>query len=403
MKMNILLINPPYMESVYSGVKSAVQVQIPLGLAYIASALERDGHSVDIIDANAEGLDIDATVEKVRGHSADVVGITCTSMLVGSVGEIADEIKKLTCKKVVVGGPHVTFFPEGTLKQYRGIDLVVRGEGEDTVRELAGNGFDPSMDIKGIAFRGEDGSIVITQERDRIMDLDDVPFPARHLFNMRLYRPGSLWNTGVKDDECMTIITSRGCPSRCSYCASLHFWGPKVRFRSVDNIINEIEFMVREYSVKQIGVLDDTFLANQKRVSEFCDKLLDGNIKIRWWCYARLDRIYPKELFRKMKRAGCFGLSFGVESGNQNILDVVGKNIKIETVKTIIHSAKEEGFMIQSSFMIGLPGDTFETVKETIDFSIKLNPHVAQFCITTPFPGTELYKTAKEKGVDGCR
>lgn len=395
--MKILLVNPPYLENVYSGFKPAVQVQLPLGLAYIAAVIEQSGKKVEVLDANAEGLNVNEAVERIINSDSDIIGFTSTTLLMPMVQEMARRVKLKTNKKIIVGGPHVTFFPKITLEECKEIDIVAQGEGEDTIRELIAKNFDDLHTIKGIAFR-DSKTIVINERRTRIDSLDELPFPARHLFKLGLYKPGALWNIGFSGKQSMTTLTSRGCPSRCRYCASLHFWGPQVRFRSINSIINEIESLIEKYKIRQLAILDDTFLANKNRIEQFCDEIIRRCIKIKWWCYARLDYPYPKELFIKMRKAGCYGMNFGVESGNQKILDGVQKNIKLDMAKQIIASAKREGFLVLASFMIGLPGDTRKTVKETIDFSIHLNPHIAQFCITTPFPGTDLYNEALSKG-----
>ncbi|MFH1202777.1 MAG: radical SAM protein [Candidatus Omnitrophota bacterium] len=395
--MKILLINPPYLESVYRGVKKAVQIQMPLGMAYLAAVLEREKFPVEVLDANAEGLSIEETIEKICQSEAEIVGLTALTSLIGIVYKIALGVRERCNKKIIAGGIHVTFFPAETLKECAAVDIIVRGEGEETILELARKNFNASLDIKGISFRGEDNQIISSGERPRIENLDSLPHPARHMFPLKDYRPSALFDIGAKSKSA-PIITSRGCPSRCRYCSSLQFWGPKIKFRSVQNIIDEIEYLVASYDIKQLSILDDYFLSSKQRASEFCDNIITKGIKIKWWCYSRLDALIEPELFRKMKRAGCYGLNFGAESGNQEILKRAQKNIDLNQVRQVIRHAKREGFLVMASFMVGLPGDNKTTVMETINFARELNPHIAQFCITTPFPGTELYQEALRKG-----
>lgn len=394
--MKVLIVNPPYTKKVYSGLKNAVQMEIPLGIAYLGAALEQANISVEILDANAEELSIKKTAYKILKNNADIIAFTSATNTVTAVYEIANYIKKYSNKIIIIGGHHPTSAPEQTLKESKDIDFLILGEGELTLVDLIKNIKSPEK-VNGIAHRNKQNKIIITEPRERIKDLDSLPFPARHLFNHKLYRPGAFFNIGIPNKKYATIITARGCPNRCTYCSSVHFWGTLVRFRSPENIISEIEHLIKTYGTKQIAILDDTFTASRSRVEKFCDLILEKNIKIKWWCYARVNTI-DHELIKKMKKSGCFALNLGIESGDEQVLKSINKNIDLNQVRNVIQAAKKEDLLVHTSFMIGLPGDTCETIIKTIDFAIELNPHVALFCITTPFPGTELYNQAKEKG-----
>lgn len=395
--MKILLVNPPYIRTVYKGLKNAVTVEVPLGLAYLGAVLEKNLVPVSILDANVLELSISETAKRILKSDAEVVGFTATTATINTVYAISRLVKKKSNKKIIVGGVHITAATERTLKESPDIDIGVIGEAEYTILELMQKGLKNIKNIKGIAYRKEN-IIKINPRRPRIENLDDLPFPARHLFPLNLYRPGAFFNTGVPNHKTGTIITSRGCPNRCSYCASVYFWGTNVKFRSAENIVKEIIHLKKDYGLKQLAILDDTFTANPKRVEEFCNLLMQKRIKVKWWCYARVNTL-NETLMKKMKKAGCYAFNFGVESSSEQILRNVNKNIKISQVKKIIRTALKNDFLVHTSFMIGLPGDTRQTVLNTINFAKKLNNHVALFCITTPFPGTELYNQALSKGL----
>ncbi len=391
----VLLVNPPYTEKVYSGLKNAVAVTIPLGLAYIGAVMKKEGIYAEALDANVLELSVEETSRRIAKSSCNIIFFTSTSSTITTIYKICRNIKSDGDKTVIVGGPHATFTAEQTLKECRDIDIIARGEGEFTSLELAKGNCKGLDKIDGITYR-KNGRIVHNKDRKRIENLDELPFPARELFPTRLYRPGAIFNTWRKNSECETIITARGCPNRCKYCSSVHFWGTQVKFRSAMNIIKEIEFLQKKYNTRQIAIIDDTFTAHIPRLEEFCRLIKERKIRIEWWCWSRIN--IPKRILRLMKGAGCYGLNFGIESGNEDILKRINKNITKEDTLEVISEAKRLGFLVNTSFMIGLPGDTKETVMQTIRWAIKLNPHIAFFCITTPFPGTELYSEALEKG-----
>lgn len=392
--MKILLVNPPYTECVYSGWKSVVTLYPPLGLAYMAAVLEKNNIKVKILDANAMGLSIEETADRIINSKAEMVGLTATAIDIPMVYDISRIVKKNSDKIIVVGGPHVTFTPEETLKNCNDIDIVVRKEGEYTMLEIAKNP-ENLEGIKGITYRKNLG-ISTNPDRDVIKNIDELPYPARHILPLDLYKPGPTEDIGISGREFTTMLTSRGCPNRCTYCSSAHFWG-SIRLRSPENILGEIEYLIKKYGIKEICFLDDNFTISRSRVEQICNLMIEKNLDIKWVCYSRVN-IITDDLVKKMKSAGCFGLNFGIESGNQGILGGVKKNIDLNQVRRAIRYTKDNGLLTATSFMVGLPGDTKETVNQTIEFAIELNPDIALFCMTTPFPGTELYQEALQKG-----
>ncbi|NOQ55327.1 MAG: radical SAM protein [Nanohaloarchaea archaeon] len=389
----MLLVNLPYLEDIYSGLKNAVAIQPPLGLAYIAAYLENKGESAEILDANALGMSIDDAVKKAVRSKHSYIGITCTTNTIHLVYDFSKKVKEKCDKIIVVGGPHVTFSSEETLKECDEIDIIVRGEGELTSYEIV-KGISLKK-IKGITYRSK-GKIISNPDRDKFeIDINNMPFPARHLLPLDRYRPGAFFNIGNSGKEYATIITSRGCPNKCVFCSSSHFW-KTFRVRKPKNILSEIDLLVKEYGVKHLHFLDDTLTVPASRLEKICDGLIERDYDLEWNCYSRVD-IITDDIVRKMKKAGCFGVTFGVESGNQKILNKIQKNITLNQIRKAVKITKMHDLDVHADFMIGLPGDTKKTIIQTIDFAIELNPKLALFSITTPFPGTQMFDEMKKK------
>ena len=394
---DILFLNPPYSEDVYE-LDQVVAVKPPLGLGYIAAALENQGVDVRILDANAERLSSEQTVDRIIANPAKILGITGVTTIMPIVFKIAGLVKARSDKIIIAGGPHVTFTSERTLRECRSIDIVVRNEGEETMAELSPlllGGKDISR-VAGITFRGRE-RIVHNPDRGLIKDISAIAFPARHLLPLEKYHPSSLFNSGVKGKEYATIISARGCPNRCIFCSSSHFW-KKLRQRSPEDVIAEIKYLLETYNVKQIDFLDDTVTFPVSRLTEICDLMIRNKLRVKWSCYSRADTL-TEEAVKKMKRSGCFAVQFGIESGNRQILKTIRKNITLEQVRNSVRLVKRYGLKVMGDFMIGLPGDTEETVQETIEFAQELGLNLAFFSVTTPFPGTKLYADAINAGV----
>jgi radical SAM superfamily enzyme YgiQ (UPF0313 family) len=379
--MNILLINPP---------QNTNYPQPPLGLAAIASGLERDGAHIKILDANALKLDHSEVTRYLS--NVDIVGITAMTPTISPALQIARNIKdKDKDMHIIIGGPHSTIFPEETLKHAPEIDFVVKGEGEETTRELVRNfnAKEKLVDVQGIAFRIK-GEIVNTPSRPFVSSLDDLSFPAYHLLPIGKYRPYP--PHGIKLPF-MSLLTSRGCPFQCTYC-SKPIWGTKVRAQSPSRTMKEIRYLNEKLGVNEILFYDDTFTINKKRTLSLCKEIRESGIEISWSCETRVDLV-DSALLSEMKSAGCYAISFGVESGNQSILDSLRKGIKLADAERAFKIAHSTGIITIGYFMLGSPGETSETIMETIDFAKRLDSDFAQFSITTPFPGTELYDMYK--------
>jgi len=388
--MRILLIYP----RVYSVFKKGVTAQknVPLGLAYIAAFLEREGHSVRILDMNIRPQNFKDELKRYP----DLVGISATTPLVREAWRLTSKVKETSDAPVVLGGPHPTALPEGSLQN--GADIIVRQEGEETIKELCealereGN----LSSIRGISFK--DGEkIVHNPPRPYILDLDTVPFPALHLFEpLSNYVPPQplIDRPGIS----CNIITSRGCPYGCSFCHKATF-GRIWRANSIEYVVELWRRLVDEFHVKNVGVQDDVFNLDPIRVEKICDRLVREKIDTAWTAVngLRADK-FNRRLIRKMKRAGCVRVGFGVESGSQRIVDLIGKGLSLDKVEAAFRLCKEERIETIGFFMFGNFGESRESMEATINLAMKLDPDYGSFYIAVPFPGSRLYDIVREKG-----
>ncbi|MEM3956366.1 MAG: radical SAM protein [Candidatus Bathyarchaeia archaeon] len=388
----MILINPPSRsaELFDIGIKAP-----PIGLAYLASMLERSGYEVKIIDAPALDLQVPQVRDIVNREQPEIIGITASTPMIYDAYAVAKAAKEVCPNStVILGGPHPTFLPIETLQECPAVDIVCIGEGEETIVEVS-EAIKKRMDlsnVRGIAFRKKDGEIVRTEPRPLIKDLDSIPFPAWHLLPMDKYTV-----LGKKAMVCH-VMSSRGCPFQCIFCSSSRIFGRKYRARSAKNVVDEIEFLVSEYNPKSIEFSDDEFTLNQRRVEEICEEIKKRGIDITWACGSRVDTI-SRSLLEKMKKAGCSFIYYGIESASQRILNFIKKGITIEQIRRAVMLTKDIGIKIMGSFIVGFPDETREEIKNTLAFPKKLKVDYVQFTIATPYPGTELYEMAEKDGL----
>jgi anaerobic magnesium-protoporphyrin IX monomethyl ester cyclase len=375
--LNITLINPS---------QSTRYPQPPLGLALLAAILEREKYPVKLIDANALNLEPDTIAKMVSG--ADVVGITAMTPTIGAALSIARHIKQNTPGiKIIFGGPHVTLLPEETLVSSPDIDIVCRGESDATIIELL-----PAIEnrlildnIAGISFK-RDGKIIHTPNRNAIVDMDSLPYPAYHLLPWKRYQPHP--PHGMASPFAATV-TSRGCPYRCAFCSKPVF-GTKFRAYSPERVIEEIKYLQKKFGVREIAFYDDSFTLDKKRAHAVAEKIIENKIKIAWTCETRVNLV-DKELLKHMKQSGCYAVAYGIESASPEIIKTLQKDITKEQVEEAVRDSREAGLQVIGYFMLGSPGETPENIQQTIEFARQLKVDFAQFAVTTPFPGTELY------------
>jgi anaerobic magnesium-protoporphyrin IX monomethyl ester cyclase len=399
--MRILLVNPPYtLEERYGRkLKHFGGNAEPLGLAYLASAVRQDGHHVEIVDGAVGDETPDTIAEKVKREGMDLVGITMLTPMYGAVTKTVAAIRAASPGTVIVtGGAHATALPEETVLD-TGCHIAVIGEGEQTFRELAGavEKGAPLDDVHGICFKA-DGKLIRTAARQFETDLDRFPPPARDLLPMDRY---FLTATRVRGSGyCGTVIVSRGCPFKCSYCS--HPFGRTFRTHSPERIISEIEELVNVYKASEINMEADTLTLNRKFILSLCDALIARGIhkKIKWTCESRADTL-DEEVLARMREAGCWQISVGIESGVDRLLREIEKGEDTVEIKKKIGLINRMGISVRGFFMLGLPTETREESFETIRFAKGLALDWAQFTITTPYPGTPLFERLKRSGEIG--
>ena len=396
--MKITLVNPPITSVERYGGRNMSDIgghQAPLGLCYLAAFLEREGFEVDLIDAEAERLDNIAVIARIREFGPRAVGMTSTTVAFHRAKSLACDIKAHDSGiPVMIGGPHVSANPLQTLS-YACFDYGVCREGEVTASELlaAIESGGPVRDIPGLVHR-EGGEAVCNRPRLYIKDLDSIPFPARHLLSdMRIYRPplGCYLKTPV-----VNIITSRGCPYRCIFCDN-NVFGRDIRYHSPEYVVAEVEHVVGRYGAKEIAFLDDTFTVNKNRVERILELMGRRGIKINWSCMTRANSM-TRDLAVKMKKAGCWQVAIGAESGNRAVLDLIKKGVTPDEVRTAAAHCREAGMYVKGFFMIGHPTDTADTIDQTIRFAKSAPFDDVVVTISTPMPGTELYSIAPSYG-----
>lgn len=407
--MDILFIFPPISikERYGRNIGKIGGLQPPLGIASLASYVKSRGFSAGLIDAVAQNYAIADILSYIKNNNPAVVGISSLTATFNRAIYCAEMIKKeFPSILVIIGGHHATILTEEVMRNNLAFDICVMGEGELTLCELLEeykktdynynkfiNDSDTLDRIKGIAFR-KNNSIILTERRGLIDNISELPFPDRSYFNLSEYQP--LPNQ-YKRLPLLHMVVSRGCPYNCSYCSANAVFGRRLRLRSPEKVIEEIEFLIEEYGAKDISFWDDAFTVDKKWILELCGLIINRKFNVTWTCYGRADTV-DKEMLRAMKLSGCWNIFFGFESGVQEILNTIDKNIALDQIRQVNRWCKEVGIEVRASFMIALPEETPERAMKTIDFAIKLDTDYVQFCITTPFPGTKLFKDAKRYG-----
>lgn len=402
--MNILFLNPPFLKKFSRPQRSPAVTKsgtlyFPLWLAYAAAVLEeKGGHTIDFIDAPADGYDLDYVLQRTKKLNPNMIVMDTSTPSIYNDVDIAGRLKdEFPESFIVLIGTHVSALAEDTLKISGKVDAVARGEYEYTLLELAktiaANG--DLKSVAGLSFR-MDGAIIHNPSRRYIENLDDLPFVSKvykkFLSIENYFNPNALY-------PMVTITTSRGCPFPCTFCVYPQtLMGRGFRLRSIENVVSEMEYIIENFpQAKAIFFEDDTMTVNKKRCKELAELIIKKGIKISWTANARVGLDY--ETMRIMKEAGCRSFCVGFESGSQKILENMKKKTTVKEMEEFMADAKRAGMLIHGCFMVGLPGETMETMEATLELAKRLNPDTVQFYPVMIYPGTEAYTWYKEKGL----
>ncbi|MFN7976344.1 MAG: radical SAM protein [Acidobacteriota bacterium] len=376
----------------------------PINIMMLAAVLRNNGFEVQIYDAENRPLEADDLARRAVDWGARYVGLSTVTPTIHKASEVARAVKALDPTVVTIaGGVHASAVPDETMAVMPEFDVMVRGEGEETLLELLsvmeGNaGADSTTGLEkvdGISFR-RGGEVIKNRRRAGIEDLDKIPYPAWDMLDgmPHYYRPAAV---AYRQLPSTILITSRGCPAHCVFCGSRNVYGTTARCHSPEYVLGMIDTLQDRYGVKDFAIYDDTFLTYPERVHRICDALIASGKNITWSAYSRVDTIYP-DLVLKMKAAGCWLINFGVESGSQRILDLIRKEVTLEQIHRALQTTRDAGIRCRGFFMVGHPGETEETMKETVGFLNRLPLDDFHVTFFTPLPGSPSWKMAPQYG-----
>ncbi len=399
MSMKILFATPPLsMEDRYGSLAGAGSTSPTLGLMQLAAVTRQQGYLTDLLDATAQGLSKADFLGRLTASEPDILALSATTLGITHAAHIATEAKILfPALRVVVGGPHPSAVPVDTMERFPIFDCTVVGEGEETLLAVL-TAWSETVSLEsvvGIVYRDADGMVQQTQRRPFISDLDALPYPAwdslegfPHQFSPPAFKTRQL--------PAASLVTSRGCPNRCIFCDRSVF-GSSCHAFSAEYIVGMIVDLHERYGVREFCFEDDTFITFRGRLEEICNRLIELRLGITWSCLGRVNQITEKGL-ELMRRAGCWQISFGIESGSQRILELIHKKVTLDQIRRGLAMSRAAGMLNKGFFIVGHPGETRQTLRETIDFALELPLDDISVNMLTPFPGTELYERAAEFG-----
>lgn len=398
--MRVLIVNPPWPGKGF-GTRSQNRIikhrsdkflQYPIFLAYSASRLKNAGHAVSYIDSVIQDFDLQRTKSEARKVAPDVIFMETTTPSIVADYENLTCLKDATGARIIVGGPHATYFHREVLEECPAIDVVIRHEFDTKIAGVVSH-LDNLTGVAGITYRSGD-EIIDNGGGEFAQDLDGIPFPDRDTIPWHWYLEA--W---YSRQPFMNLMTARGCPYHCSFCLwPQSMYGHKQRFRSIENVMREIIQLVRRYGLREVNIDDGTFTTNKRRVIEFCQRLRQEKLKLIWTCNGRVDTL-DDEMLAEMKQSGCKMIRLGVESGSQDVLDKIRKGLTLKQIEDGVRMVKKHGIQALGGFMFGFPYDSRTSVEETLHFAKKLSPDQVQFSIAMCYPGTSLYEYAKQNGL----
>jgi len=371
----------------------------PMGILYIAAVLDQNGIDVEVIDADIEGLTIKEMVDRILSTSPDLVGFSIMTPQLKSALAVSAALKEARPSlPIVLGGAHICSTFDDTFSLSDKFDFAVFGEGEETMMEIVKkmeNGSFPDCleGVCGVIYRNGNGKIIKNPPRSWITNLDSLPSLNYDMLDITRYRIPTMVGNYV-----IAMMISRGCPFKCAFCDAPTTTGKKIRFRSPEKAVEDIRHNYDKYGARSFSFRDSTFSANRKWVFDFCEAIIKSGMKISWRCGTRVNCV-DDELLKIMKQAGCYTMNFGVESGHPDILKTLRKGIKIKEIEHAHDLARKHGIRTYSTFLVGSPGETEETMRATIDLAKKIRPNLAMFFITIAYPGTVLYEEALRDGL----
>lgn len=400
--MKILLLNPPRRDNIVMVKEGRCMqregawgyVMSPVTMVTIATMLKEDGHEVKVIDAGVDANNFNKLISIINSFAPEIVFINTSTTTIED-DMFSSKFVKTNCPSVkitVLFGIHVSVLYEDVLKSENLIDFCIIGEPEITIRELviALKNNSSVKNVNGLAFL-ENGKVIKTEDRGFIKNLDELPIPDWSFVNTNNYR------LPFSGEKFLLVNTNRGCPYRCTFCNAYVYYGRIPRHRSVDHIIKELKNDVEKFKVTNFMIWTEEFILDKPFVKDLCKAIIKENLKIKWVCNSRVDAV-DEDILKTIKEAGCWNIAYGIESGNQEILDAIKKQITLEQIRRAVLLAKKANLKVTGHVIIGFPEDTYETIKKTEKFVNSLDLDFVQYYCAMPYPGTELYEKAKQNG-----
>jgi len=394
----VFFATPPIsMEERYGSLAGAGSCLPSLGILFLAAITRKEGFPTALADASALSLTGKELLQRVESEQPDVLGLSATTFSIFHAAKFAALVKeRFPAMTIIIGGPHVSAAPHETMERFPVFEVAVLGEGEETIIDLLEtmDTHAPLANIPGTILRS-DGKLVTTQRREFLKNLDSLPYPAWDLLEgfPERYRPAPF---KVRRFPAASLVTSRGCPNQCIFCDRSVF-GTSCHAFSAEYVTGMIRHLVEHFGIREFSFEDDTFITFKKRLVAICQGIIDLGIDISWTCLGRVNGV-DKETLELMRRAGCWQISFGIESGCQEILTTIHKNITLEQIQNAVALCRNAGILSKGFFIVGHPGETRETLSRTMDFALKLPLDDISVTMLTPFPGTEIYERAAEFG-----